>query len=142
MPQLKEVTWVLVADGTRARLLFSRARGLPLEPLPDGAMAARPSPGPSHPDRVAGKDAAAGADDWHRMDKGRFAKELAQRLDDAEGRGAFDRLVLVAPAKTLGDLRGELAERTRRRVVGTVDKDLTKHGDDDIRQQVGQAVAL
>ena len=63
--------------------------------------------------------------DWHEYEKHLFAVSMAKVLDEAAERGAFDRLVLVAPPKTLGALRAALKPRTRKMVIAEVGKDLT-----------------
>jgi protein required for attachment to host cells len=57
------------------------------------------------------------------LDLDRSAKEIAKALDHAH----FNPLILVAPARTLADLRAALSEKTRRAIVSEIDKDLTKH---------------
>ena len=63
--------------------------------------------------------------DWHRFEKHQFAKRMAELLEDAAKRKAFDRLVLVAPPQALGDLRAELGRHAKEKVTGELDKDLT-----------------
>jgi hypothetical protein len=58
-----------------------------------------------------------------RLAEQEFAKEIAKALDHAH----FNALILVAPARTLADLRTALSEKTRRAIVSEIDKDLTKH---------------
>ncbi len=50
---------------------------------------------------------------------------MAKVLDQDAQRGVFDRIVLVAPPKTLGALRATLKPRTRKMVIAAVGKDLT-----------------
>ena len=63
--------------------------------------------------------------DRHRHEKRLFARDLAREINEAAYKGAFDRLVLVLPAKSLGDLRTQLDKDTRARVVAELSKDLT-----------------
>jgi protein required for attachment to host cells len=64
--------------------------------------------------------------DPHRYEKEHFARQVAQVINDAARRKEFQRLVLVAPPKTLGDLRAELDDHARRLVVGEVPHDLIR----------------
>ena len=63
--------------------------------------------------------------DPQRYAKYAFARELAERLEEAAHGHRFDRLVLVAAPKTLGDLRELLPDPVKTKVVAEIDKDLT-----------------
>jgi len=130
----KKVTWILVADGARARILKNEGPGKGLQPavdeefhheLPRTHEMGTERPGRVHESANATRHAVEPVD-WHRFEKEKFAKEMAKILDKAAAGGAFDRLVLVAPPRTLGDLRGALAAATRKKVTGELDKDLTQ----------------
>ena len=54
-----------------------------------------------------------------------LALMLADALDEACGKGAFEELILVAPRRSLGELRGLLSKRVQGRVRIEVPKDLT-----------------
>jgi protein required for attachment to host cells len=45
-------------------------------------------------------------------------------INEAAERKEFDRLILVAPPKTLGDLRANLSQRASGLVSGELDRDL------------------
>ena len=64
--------------------------------------------------------------DPHRELKRDFAKELAEMLDKRLSEKAFDRLVIVAPPKALGDLRAALSAQVKPLVYAELDKDLVK----------------
>jgi protein required for attachment to host cells len=70
--------------------------------------------------------------DWHRFEKSQFAKRMADILEKAATRQAFDRLVLVAPPQTLGDLRAALGRQARDRLSAELNKDLTQVGIHDL----------
>lgn len=55
-----------------------------------------------------------------------FAQILAGALDEGRVRGAFERLVLVAPPHFLGLLRAELSDPLEKTVVASLDKDYTQ----------------
>lgn len=55
-----------------------------------------------------------------------FAKELARDLGRDYRQGAFARLVLIAPPRFLGTLRGELDAQVARVLLGSVPKDLPR----------------
>ena len=127
-------TWVLVADGARARILESNGSGGGLSSALnfDFAMSHAPSRdfGSDKPGRGQGaggmtQHAKLPRVDWHTYEKHLFAKELAKALEEALRRSAFDDLVLVAPPKALGELRLALANDVMSRVKTEIGKDLT-----------------
>ena len=63
--------------------------------------------------------------DVHKLEKHNFTAALAQTLEDARARRQFDRLVLVAPRRSLGELRALLSPQVKKIVSHEVAKDLT-----------------
>ena len=134
MPMKAGIEWALVADAQRCRILERR---IPLgrwqERTEEAVEVANPPsrelgterPGRTHESSGTARHAIEPKTDPHRQAKQDFARLLADRL---EARAAkFDRLLLVAPPAFLGDLREALGEAARRRLAGTLDKDLTRH---------------
>jgi protein required for attachment to host cells len=129
-------TWVLIADGARARLLAQDKPFAALKPALQqeeltGSTAQSKEIGTDRPGRSfdsagQGRHAMAPPTDPQRYAKFAFARELAERLEEAVHGGRFDRLVLVAAPKTLGDLRELLPGPVKAKVVAEIDKDLTK----------------
>ena len=70
--------------------------------------------------------------DPRRLLKQEFAEELAEFINRGAQARHFNRLVLVAAPKTLGDIRGKLSEMARSSIVAELDKDLTHSSDDDL----------
>ena len=62
--------------------------------------------------------------DFHQLEEDRFAAEAAAMLKDRALRNDFDSLVVVAPPKTLGELRKHYHKEVERRIVGEIPKDL------------------
>jgi protein required for attachment to host cells len=147
----KTTSWILIADGARARFLENHGPGTGLAPAPVPPQETR-----LHADREIYADrpgrvqeSVGGAHhavsrrvDWHRFEKEQFAERLARLLDEAAGAKRFDRLVLVAPPRTLGDLRAALAPATRAKVDGELDKDLTPLADHELPAHLAGLVAL
>ena len=143
-------TWIVVADGAMARLFENTGPGKGMAPVTDGEMhgshAATREIGSERPGRVhdrmgPGRHAMAPRADWHAQQKQDFLKAVAARLDAAAGT-AFDRLVLVAPAKALGELRKALGREAAARVEGEIPKDLTKVAVRELPEHLGDLVAL
>lgn len=147
----KTVTWILVADGARARILKNEGPGKGIQQAIDEefrkALPKTSELGVERPGRVQesanpARHAMEPPVDWHRFEKEKFAKEMARILDKAGSGGAYDRLVLVAPPKTLGDLRSALADATKKKVVGELDKDLTQVTLGEMPDHLGSVLAV
>jgi len=134
-------TWILIADGGRARVLEATGIGHGLHEV-DASEADNPVP-PTHelgrapPGRVYEsvghqRHAVAPRKDLHQAVETSFAGQIAARLDSALKRDAYDRLVLVAPAHMLGDLRKAITPEMREVVLAEVAKDLTKVPNDEV----------
>jgi len=63
--------------------------------------------------------------DYHKLEKRKFTARLAETLDQACAAKKFDRLVLVAPRRSLGELRTLLSPRVPKAVSHEIAKDLT-----------------
>ena len=63
--------------------------------------------------------------DFHQLEKDRFAHEAAEMLKRLALRNGFDELVVVAPPKTLGELRKHYPKEVEKRLLAEVPKDLT-----------------
>lgn len=74
--------------------------------------------------------------DWHRLEKHRFAREIAERLYKAAHRGEYENLIIVAPPVVLGELRKALHKEVEERVLFDVAKELTKHPVDEIEKSI------
>lgn len=147
----KVTTWILIADGARARLLVNEGPGKGIRPLE-----ARENPhmhdrtrdlGTERPGRVV--ESVGGARhgmeprvDWHTWEKHLFAKSLADSLNAAAAAGKFDRLVLVAPPQSLGELRAALNKKAKEKVHAEINKDLTHLPDRDLAAPLGEVMAI
>lgn len=124
-------TWLLVAGGNEARMLAanpvgwttvrdythpeSRLTGNELDAISPGRQK---SPGSGHRLNIEKTNP-------HDYEKERFARELADDLAVALSRNQFDRVVLAAAPKFLGELKSHLDEQVADRVLATIDKDFT-----------------
>lgn len=144
-------TWVVVADGARARVFENTGPGKGLYEVP-GSAVDQPDPasrdiGTDRPGRGresagAGKHAMQPRTDLHDHAEQKFANALAARLNAARPRNEFDRLILIAAPKTLGHLRAALAPQTAKLVTGEIDKDLTGRPQEEIERQVAAIAAI
>ena len=65
--------------------------------------------------------------DWHHIAKERFAGEIAEALYRHAHDNHFDKLVVIAPAKILGNLRKAFHAEVTDKIVGEISKELTSH---------------
>lgn len=144
-------TWILIADGARARLLESTGKGKAVHAVAESTFTAdhrrsgellRDRPGRVFESATAGRHAAEPRTDPHRALKRFFAQQLADILAERLAARDYERLVLVAPPELLGDLRKALTESVQAVVVAEVPKDLTKVPDKDILQHLTDVTVL
>ena len=125
--------WVMVGDGEKA--LFLRNEGDATYPhleVIDVLEHENPSTREQGTDRPGRAHSSAGParsamqeTNWHKLEKHRFAKEIAQTLYQAAHSGRYQKLILTAPPMIMGDLRKALHKEVSTRVVAEVSKDLT-----------------
>ena len=128
-------TWVLIADGARARILENLGPGRGLISVEGMVFHGDHSAthdlvtdrqGRSFSSQGPGRSAIEVHTDPHRNLKTKFASRLAEALTIGLDQHAYDRLVIVAAPVTLGDLRAAIPDRVRSKIVGEVAQDLTK----------------
>lgn len=144
-------TWVLIADAGHARVLQNDGPGRGLHPVPALTLETElPRTHDLVDDRQprayesvgSARHAISAGADPHRKEKRRFAHQIADALDKGLLLKAYERLIIVAPAQALGDIRAGLSERVRVTVVHEVAKDLVKTPDHEIAGHLGPGVAL
>ncbi|MCW3849244.1 host attachment family protein [Sphingomonas sp. LB-2] len=65
--------------------------------------------------------------DFHQLEEDRFAAETAGLLKEWALRDEFESLIVVAPPRTLGELRKHYHKEVTDRLAGEIGKDLTGH---------------
>ena len=142
-------TWVLIADGASARVLLFHPSGKRLERVAglefEGdhrrtSELVQDRQPRTHNSADTRRSAIEGRTDPHRKLKSEFAVRLAEMLHEQWIAAAFDRLVIVAPPVTLGDLRSALSPPVSLRVVAEIGKDLVKTPDIEIASHLGDAL--
>lgn len=142
-------TWILIADGAHARLFANRGPGKGIEALeaingdhrPDSELV-RDGLGRSFESVGDTRHAITPRTDPHRELKRSFAAQLAEILDQRLAEKAFDRLVIVAPPKALGDLRAALSAHVKPLVYAELDKDLVKTPTAELPSHLGAVMAI
>lgn len=145
------ITWIAVADGEKSVILRNHdtdqkpslrlVEAAEIDNPPSREQAAS-RPGRMNDGRAGGaRKSAFDETDFHRLAKEQFARDFAARLNKAAGAGAFDRILIIAPPTTLGDLRPHYGAEMKKRLLAEIDRDLTGHPLADIEKQVAAALA-
>ena len=135
---------VLVADGTK--ILFLRNHGdvnqIDLRTEAHDAREDRKdreiktdAPGTQSPRVGIGRDTMEETD-FHQQEEDRWIKEAAEELRKRALRNDFDALAIIAPPKALGVLRKELHKEVERRIVCTINKEMSGRPIPDIEDLV------
>jgi len=162
------LTWFLVADGKQAQV-YTRHRARNIMPL-NGKKRFRhyeeyseaelvPVPGTSWKaealeDFEFGKDKLGRAfesasptrhmtsprHDIHEEIKCRFMKTIAEHLKNAEKRKQFDRLVVIAPPKMLGEFKKHLDKPVLERIAAELPKELSRFSNHDLTRHLKEMV--
>jgi protein required for attachment to host cells len=84
----------------------------------------------------AGTNLRSGVDDtdWHELEQQRFAQRVAAAMERRERKAKA--LVVVAPPRTLADLRVALHSDVSSQIIAEIDKDLTKHPIQEIEKHL------
>jgi protein required for attachment to host cells len=91
------------------------------------------APGAQAPSAGMGRDTMDEAD-FHQQGEDRWVKDAAEDLNRRALKNDFDALVIVAPPKALGVLRKKLHKEAERRIVLTVNKEMTDRPIPDIEE--------
>lgn len=132
---------VVVADGRKMLVLRNEGDGLaPNLQVEHAEEKVNPSDGEQKTDlagraqstRMSGGAFSAGGGtmgevDFHQQEEDRFAAETAAMLKKRALANDFESLIIVAPPRTLGELRKHYHKEVSERIAGEISKDLTGH---------------
>ena len=129
-------TWILVSDGRKALFIrqdgdhdlpnFSVQHMLQDEENPRTADQGSDRPGLNAPAGGAG-GAAMPQTDWHDLAEKAFARSTLATLERLSREIAIDRLVVVAPPRTLAVLRADMPATLRTHIRAEIAKDYVNH---------------
>ena len=133
---------VVVADGRK--MLFLRNEGdavhlnlqverKRVQDNPDSIDQRTDAPGRSFSSVGPGRSAYEETD-FHQLEEDRFAAETAELLKKRALNNDFESLIIIAPPRTLGELRKNYHKEVQQRLAGEIDKDLTGHTIVDIEK--------
>ncbi len=125
-----QTTWVIIADGAKARIFEYQGQHLPLKTIQELTHINKLSQDLVSSDRGRMSDHGSGQrtalerpSDPHEYEKHVFAMELRDYLKKHSKKA--ERLILVAAPKMLGELRQLLPDTVRKRITDEIAKDLT-----------------
>ncbi|PTQ64913.1 protein required for attachment to host cells [Sphingomonas sp. PP-CE-3G-477] len=138
---------VLVADGRK--MLFLRNEGdaefpnLVVEKAQEQANPATRDQATDSAGRASspqgGVQSSVEPTDFHQIEEDRFAADAADFLKTGALKNDYDSLIVIAPPKTLGELRKHYHKEVSSRLKGELDKDLTGHPIKDIEKALMNA---
>ena len=138
-------TLFLIADGGRARyvekrigeVVFDTVREIVADNAHDHAG---DHSGRSHESASPARHGIEARHPPEALRKQDFLRGIAHELNEAHRRGDFERLVLVAPARPMGQLIDALDRETEASIVTRLRKDLTRVPDGDLPDHLAEIV--
>ena len=137
--------WIVVADAARARIFSAEGPVAPIESLeqlvsPEARLhdrdLASDRPGRSFDGAGAGRHGTDAATSPKEHEAHRFAKTIADHLEQGRIVDSYTRLILVAEPHFLGLLRKAISPETTGLITYELDKDLSKFDPKDIRKRL------
>lgn len=146
----KHITWVLVADASRARLFRREADGRLSSALDEELIGthlpsreiASDRPGRTFDSGGYGRHANEPPTDPARHAQGEFARDVARLLDDKRKAQAFNRIVVVAPPRFLGELRSMMSLPLQELITDEIAKDLAKSPAHELQQHITELLQV
>ena len=135
-PIIPQDALVFVGDGRKA--LFLRNHGdakfpnLRTEKVFDQENPSTHEQGSDRPGRlseahISGRKSAVEPTDWHDIEEHRFARKVAAAVEQIVRGNKATALIVVAPPRTLADLRNAFHPDVKACIIAEINKDLTKH---------------
>jgi len=128
--------WVVVSDGARARFFAPGYEERGLKPTGPGELSAALV----HATVSGVRHAIEPKHDYHKLEKRKFAHMVAEALDQAHAEHAYDQLLLVAPRRSLGELRIVLSDQVKAAIKEIITKDLVANSDEELWKKLAPVV--
>jgi protein required for attachment to host cells len=147
----KTTTWILIADGGRARLVVKENAASAYTQVVDMDFItdSRPThdvgtdrPGRSHDRMGDARHAMEPPSDPHREEKRLLAERVAGFLEEKRQKNAFERLIVIAAPKAMGDLRQGFSPSLKAMVVEEISKDLTMFSLHDLQDKLPKIIEI
>lgn len=131
-------TWILIADDSRARILEALGSGHGFFEHTVSGGWRQPAGGETAPPHEPVGERPSAVNALEAL----FASQLSAMLAGHLRNNAFDRLVLIAPARMLGKLRKMISPAVRERVIAEIERDLTEIPTGEISRYLNDVVLL
>jgi protein required for attachment to host cells len=137
--------WVFVGDGKKALFLRNTGDEKFLNLKAERVFANDNPPtreqGTDHPGRGfkragTNRRSSMEATDWHELEKHHFAQRTAAAMEKLVRDRKVQTLVIIAPPRTLSDLRHAFHPDVKSRILAEINKDLTKHTVSEIEKHL------
>jgi protein required for attachment to host cells len=136
--------WVVVTDTGSCRVFetdegmegWTPVQGLVHEGIHKGAADLVSGPRGATQSAPGGRAAFERHADPHEVEQLKFARAVAEHMGAAFVQGDWERAVLVAPPKFLGQVRAALPERALHQVVASIHHDFTRLPDHELPDAV------
>ena len=137
------MTWVVVADSTKARIFSAENSSSPLIELeaiehPEGRLHTRELtsdlPGKDSNRTGSGKHSMGSETDPKRHEAESFAKKITSFIESGRNNNKLSRLIIIAAPSLLGMLRRNMSSATGKLVAMELDKNLADLKGEEIRQ--------
>jgi protein required for attachment to host cells len=141
----REKTLVIVFDGARARFFERKADGRLIETLTEINSALHAHTRDAVSDKPGRGFASAGGTsrhafeskhDEHKMEKHNFVHALVKELDHSWDLHEFDRLIVVAPERSLGEFRSLAPDKLKRAIWREMPKELANFSHSEIEKHL------
>ena len=139
-----ENTWVLVADSSRARFFVAGSATSPLTEFDTFTHSESRQHEQKMTSDLAGSQ--AGSDGRHhsvnsetdpkKYEAVEFARTISHFLEESRNKHIYTQLIIIAAPSFLGLLREHMTSETAKLVSLELDKNLTQHSAEDIRQHL------
>ncbi|PZP93905.1 MAG: host attachment protein [Variovorax paradoxus] len=140
--------WIVIANAASARIFQRDGVNAPLTPIMvlaharsrlPGRGLVRDRPGSQAADHGRSLNTFQGRTDVRSKERARFAREIAERLEQGLNADAYSALTLVAAAPFMGELRAELSDAVAKRLCATLSIDLSHVGLAELERRMSGA---
>ena len=141
---IRQGDWVVVCDGKKALVLenvgdtkFLNLKTREVHEQPDAKTHEQGTDAPGRSiNSIDSRRSAMEQTDWHDQEEQRFLAHLAARLDKAVVAGETQALIVVAPPRAIGMLRGQFTPQVRQPLRAEIEKDYVKMPVDEITRHL------
>lgn len=138
-------TLIVISESSRARIFLQEERGVALKEIEDlehaGSRAhsrdlGSDQPGRSFDSSGTARHAMGKEEEPKHQEALHFARQIADRLEQARTSGECAAIVLAAPPEFLGNLRQQISGQTVKLVVKEISKNLVHKTSDEILEYI------